>query len=325
MEEFPPDPYHPTGEFALYIPGLGPLVSERANRGVRAPNRANSGRAAGGNAEAYNRVLREEEERVAAAPGAPMPKVKSRAQRYLEAAARQTKMDPYRPDLERAKVAAQPKAAALAKAVVAGTQRLYADAAATAPPCLCGCGVAERTGEREVQVITRQAAFTIPVALFQCSVCRSTLHAGAADLGCVPTTPGAADRSQAAAAQTPRWRADGLMSLCDKLTYGRSHTSVHALTLALYEVFAEDESSETPGKSQLKKHLNDAATVRFKRAGGECVGGVGGRVGGQGVGVEGPLLGPLVSELGEAYSWYVGVDPVQRRHPELRQADGRRG
>lgn len=173
MQELPPDPYHPNREFALYIPGLAPLVSERANRGVRAPNRAVSGRAAGGNEEAYNRALREEEQRAAAAPMAPLPKVKSRAQRYLDAAARQAKMDHYRPSLERAKVAAQPKAAALAKAVVAATQRLYADAAATAPPCLCGCRVAERTGERAVQVITRRAAFTIPVALFQCSMCRT--------------------------------------------------------------------------------------------------------------------------------------------------------
>lgn len=115
-----------------------------------------------------------------------------------------------------------------------------------------------------MQVITRQTAFTIPVVLFQCGGCSKTLHTGAAELGCVPTTPGAVDLAQAVAAHTPRWIDDKLLSLCDKLTYGRSHTSVHALSVALHEVFAEDGSSETPGKSQFKKHLNDAALVRWQ-------------------------------------------------------------
>ena len=91
MEEFPPDPYHATREFALYFPGLGPLVSERATRGVRAPIRAVPVRAAGGNEEAYNRALREEEQRAATAPMMPLPKAKSMAQRYLDAAARQAR------------------------------------------------------------------------------------------------------------------------------------------------------------------------------------------------------------------------------------------
>ena len=121
-------------------------MSERATRGVRAPIRAVPVRAAGGNEEAYNRALREEEQRAATAPMMPLPKAKSMAQRYLDAAARQAKMDPFRSDLERAKVAAQEKAAALTKAVVTEMQRLYAAEAATAPPCHCGCRVAVRKG-----------------------------------------------------------------------------------------------------------------------------------------------------------------------------------
>lgn len=135
MGDLSPDPYHPSGDFSLYIPGLASVLSERANRGVRAPNRGVPRPAAASNAEAYNRAVRDMEARAATAPTVPPPqRVKSGAQRQLDAAARQAKMDPYRRGLEEAKVAAQPKAEALAKAVAARTQELYAAAAAVAPP-----------------------------------------------------------------------------------------------------------------------------------------------------------------------------------------------
>jgi hypothetical protein len=155
-------------------------------------------------------------------------------------------------------------------------QAAYTAAAARPPACACGCRWAKPVREKEVQIVTRQAAFTISVPLFRCASpegeapggCGAVRHAKAADLGCFAPKYSAWNL-EAAKGHTPLWMEDGLLKLCDKLFYGRNHTAMHCLATALWEVLAEDRASETPGKNVFKTALTDLALVSSRRGAGE--------------------------------------------------------
>jgi hypothetical protein len=148
-------------------------------------------------------------------------------------------------------------------------QAEYTAAAARPPACACGCRWAQPVREKEVLVVTRQAAFTISVPLVRCAAptgaapagCGAVRHAKAADLGCFAPTYSAWDLGVAKEGYKPLWIEDGLLQLCDKLHYGRNHAAMHCLATALWEVLAGDGASETPGRNAFKTALTDVAMV----------------------------------------------------------------